>query len=1029
MAHAKVLGSVSSRQAGPLWETLAPSARQLLAILVAAGPAGLTFERAADELWPQDLPATWDSALRMALARLRKRLPSGSLTSRSGWCRLGVPVDDVDVWHLAALAEAAEPIADVDDVVGQLAQEAYPGVEISQIIRAAIDEFDLLRSLLLDRLIAQNAVPSPMAVGRLRAFADTRDWDEALGQQVQTLSANVADPERPSPPPTGTMPLSLRRRQAARLLGQDDSVAQLVALANDESDPVVMLAAASKSGRSATLAEVGAQLAKDGWRVVHLEPQLPPAAFGPFLQALPHLRAPLLAALESDASAAQIRSRCWITILQALDHPDVPTCVIVDDGELLDSNSDEALAFIGRGSTVRQLSILVAADAAHPVVAASAWMDGPVVHLLPADADIVQAMVAEVHPHSSDLQRLQLGGQISELAGELAGQAFQLVEAVDAETLTLSPLLTSGAEPEPAAVSISPEVLIVAGAAEILRSPVSLAQLEHVTRIEPHQLLTAVDELLGVGILIETSRPDVFEWAPVHRHSDFASTLPPHELARFHRRAMTLSDTDPVARAVHALRAQPLVSDLEAIDALLSAASSLVASQSHREAVANFQEAENLGAQMQIAQLVEYATSLEFVGTNSAEIRERAVARSLAGGDSSTALDAALAGLPRAEHLDGDADRVELIASIDPSGLSRERKLERLLALSRQLLLLSRSDEASDAVVAARELAESLEEEADVWLAAAHIEGWHPADHGQSSKAPLRFHDVGSIGDPTRRARLHQGSAVSALIAGDFPMAAKEIELLQSAAHDSGDPLRIWHAGALQTSKLTNDLQLEQAERTADEARDYGVSFGLAGAIPSRLAQSSNWSVIVGTTIESAPRFQAATPDSMRSFLGQAGVSLQLARAGRTAEASAIARQVLRTSAGSRFELAVAGILSSAVDRSETAMAERIIEVLEPHRGQLLVVAAGLTVQGPVDLLLANVAADQQTMFDLHHSAVELVDGWESPLWQIVTRITLGIEYELIGNHAEHRKFFSEAAERAAGTEFAERERWGLFET
>lgn len=1029
MAYVTVLGSVSSRQVGPQWETLAPSARQLLAILVAAGPAGLTFERAADELWPQDLPATWDAALRMGLARLRKRLPPDSLTSRSGWCRLEVPIEDVDVWHLAALAESSEPLSDPDDIVSQLAHDAYPNVEVSQIIRSAIDEFDLLRSLLLGKLIDQHASLSPVVAGRLRTFAEARDWDAILSQQALALSANTpSHPAEAAESAVDTFPRSLHRRRANPLLGQDKAVDQLLALATAAHDSVTMLAAEAKSGRSATLAEVGARLAEDGWRVIHLEPRSPPAAFGPFLQALPQLRTSLLAALESDVSPAQIRSRCWTTILQTLDHPLVPTCVIVDDAELLDSNSDEALAFIGRGSTTNQLSIVMAGDPTHPAIAASQWMDSPLVRLRSADPDLVQTMVAEVHPHSSDLQRLQLGDQISALATGLGGHAFQLVEAIDPETLTLSPLLTAGTEPDPTAVSISPEVLPVAGAAEILRSPVSLAQLEHVTRIEPHQLLTAVDELLGVGVLIETSRPDVFEWAPVHRHSDFAAGLSPHELARFHRRAMALSETDPVALAVHALRAQPLVSETDAIDALLAAATSLVASQSHREAVANFRAAEDLGAEMKTEQLIAYATSLEFVGTNAIKVRERAVTLALASGDAPAALEASLAGLPRAERLDGDEARVTLIQSIDPDGLTRARQHQRLLALSRQLLLLSRKNDAHNAVVNARGLSENLEEEADVWLAAAHIDGWLPTGDTKTGYVPLRFSDATDVIDPTRRARLHQAAAVSAMIAGDFPAAATEIDLLHAAAHESGDPLRIWHAGTLRTAQLTNDLQLEQAERTADEARDYGVRFGLSGAVPSRLAQASNWVVLCGSVGETVGRFEAATPDSVRSLLGQAATSLQLRRAGRSEEASGIAERVLRASAGSRFELAVAGILSDAILPGDVALAERIAEILEPHRGQLLVVGAGLTVQGPIDVLLANVTADEGAALDLRHAAVELVERWESPLWQIVTRVTLATEYERLGRHTEHRRLFAEAAERAAGTEFAASESWGLFE-
>lgn len=978
MTRVTVLGSVTIRTEESQWETLAPNARQLLAIMVAAGPGGLSFERVADELWPGELPATWDASLRMAFTRLRKRLPTGSLTNKARWCRLALPVDDVDVWYLASIAESGE-VANADALAAQLGQEAFPLVEISPLIRDAIDQFDLLRTLLLEVLVNQNATVSPLTAVPLRSFAATRDWDPALAHNVAHLTAGATAAATSTTTAATELPPSLARHRAHPSFARSATSDELASFAIDEQHSVALLAAVPTSRRSATLAELGATMAAAGWRVVHLEPTRPAAAFGPFLQAMPALREPLLAALASGASDAQVRSRCWASILQALDHPDLPTCLIVDDAELLDSNSEEALAFVGRCRTEQQLSIVLATNATGDI--SPEWINAPRVHLAPLPP-----------------------GQWSDTADR--------AEPRKAETTNLDD-----------------QALAVAVAASIVQSPISLESLEHMTQQPPHRVLTAIDELLGVGILTETSRPDIFELGPSHQPAHRTGAMPPTELANLSRRAMTLPGRSPVAVAADALRAKSLIDEDDLIKALLVAADSLAASQSHREAVAYFQSAEDLGAELSVETMVSYATSLELAGTDATDIRTRTIALALNNNQPGRALEAALAGLPQTERVDGDIGRCEMIESIDPSLLTRVEQLQRHLALSRQLMLLSRRAAAKREVLAARELVETIEEEADVWLALVHIDGWMPTGDRHSGFRVSRFHSPVAVGDLARRARLLQASAVSALIAGDFVTAADEADELTAVATESEDPLRIWHALLLRRSLLVNELGFDTAERTADEARDLGVSFGLSGAIASRLAQQSSRAMVLNESGNTGGRFEAPASEATRSFLAQAAACLQLARVGRATEAADRAGALLATSAGSRFEIAVAGLLSAAVGAAKPALRGQIADSLKPLRGTLLVVGAGLTTHGPVESLLANVAHSEAAALDLRHQAVELADTWESPLWQIVTRIHLGHDYEKAGRSAEQRKHLSEAAERAANTEFAIHECWGLFES
>ena len=1030
--HVTVLGSVKSRTSGSQWGTLAPSARQLLAILAAAGREGLSFERTADELWPHDLPATWDPSLRMAFTRLRRHLPIDSLVSKNGWCRLDLDTTSVDLWHAAELAESATPLTDADAAVDLIAQDAFPNVEVSPIIRAAIDEFDLLRSLLVHRLLEEDTPVSPLAASRLATFAELRDWDADLRRLADQLASAATQPTPPTSDtaPTGPsrLPSSLGRHRAHTLVGRDEDVGQLVGRAVDHERTVTTLAAAPQSGRSAVLAAAGEHLVQQGWRVIHLEAARPAAAFGPFLQALPDLREPLRAALGSHHPPDQVRSLAWTSILQAVDHRRLPTCVLVDDAELLDSNSEQALEFVARSSTSQPLAIIATVDPSHPAMADSSWLAAPTITLEPIAQEHIETMVAAAHPDCTDLQRMQLTREVAALANGLGGRAHQLIHAADAGTLTLPSFVAARTHPDLPTIDLDIDVLRVAVAASITRTPVSLADLEHITRESTDDILASVDVLLGLGVLGETSKPDVFGLGPAHRHADLSAAVPPHELARFHRRAMALPDRSPVALAAHALQARPLLTDAEVADAQLTAATMLSASRSHREAVAHFRAAEALDAEMDPAQLTAYAASLQFIGIDAPELRQRAVTQALANQQPGLALDAALAGLPSAEQVDGDPVRLALIESIDPEQLDENERISRHIWLSRQLLLASRKDDARREADAAAALATSIDHRADAWLALVHTDGWMPTPTPAGGFEALAFPSISEVTDPARRARLHQAEAISSLIAGDFPAAERAVIALADDADACGVPLRIWHAAVLQSTLLTNDLRFDEADRVADRARDFAVPYGLAGAVSTRLAQWSNHSMHLGTAGDQLPRIEAATPDARFSLLARAGHSLHLAGAGRTEEALDVAAAILEPLRSSRFGLAGAGVLSPVVAGHSPTMASQIRALLEPHQGQMLIIGAGIGTHGPIEGLLANVASDPEEALDLRARAVEIADRCRSPLWHVMTRVALAEELDRVGDGPRARTMRAEAAERAANTEFARRERWGLFD-
>ncbi|HYZ99812.1 MAG TPA: AAA family ATPase, partial [Acidimicrobiales bacterium] len=124
-----LIGDVAVRGAdGDAGRSLAgANPRAALALLALERVQGVTRERLAEVLWPDRLPATWDSALRMVVTRvrsfLRSVLPPGApdpIVAERGRYRLRLPDDvevDVDVEDAEqALAEAGRALVSGDPV-------------------------------------------------------------------------------------------------------------------------------------------------------------------------------------------------------------------------------------------------------------------------------------------------------------------------------------------------------------------------------------------------------------------------------------------------------------------------------------------------------------------------------------------------------------------------------------------------------------------------------------------------------------------------------------------------------------------------------------------------------------------------------------------------------------------------------------------------------------------------------------------------------------------------------------------------
>lgn len=159
---------------------LTPVERNLVGLLVAAGPSGANTDQLADGLWNEDLPDSWRASLRNIISRLNIKVraalspadpssPTSLISERTALRRLQLEPDQVDAWRLLARAdEVSEESASLpfpDQQAGAqtrpsrslalrdpgsidpqlLAGTPFSGCEISETVQGCIERVDSAR--------------------------------------------------------------------------------------------------------------------------------------------------------------------------------------------------------------------------------------------------------------------------------------------------------------------------------------------------------------------------------------------------------------------------------------------------------------------------------------------------------------------------------------------------------------------------------------------------------------------------------------------------------------------------------------------------------------------------------------------------------------------------------------------------------------------------------------------------------------------------------------------------------------------
>ena len=140
----RVLGGVTVDSA-----LLTTSNRQLLALLVAAGPQGATTSQLVDELFGGRATTGSEGKVRVDISRLRQRLDDEMIPLGSHPYRINLGETEVDLWGLRNHYVSRTLPTDPKVLTTLLSGQPFPELEITPLIGAAIDEVIQARMWLL----------------------------------------------------------------------------------------------------------------------------------------------------------------------------------------------------------------------------------------------------------------------------------------------------------------------------------------------------------------------------------------------------------------------------------------------------------------------------------------------------------------------------------------------------------------------------------------------------------------------------------------------------------------------------------------------------------------------------------------------------------------------------------------------------------------------------------------------------------------------------------------------------------------
>ncbi len=1046
-----VIGEVGVRVPDSGFRRLQPAQRQLLALLVASGPSGLTADVLADEIWPDRLPNQWQASLRMTVSRLRRGAGVDFIKLVDGRYRLELDDHQVDAWYaqqIAARSGVALTSGDSERFSEILSSaEIYPGVDPTLTIDASIREIERAQADLIHTAARQGLELRRPVLRSLYRRVLVAPYEEDLGCSIARLHANAGfllpakellNLVRSEIVSTFGTELGQAGRQlqrqidsgafgpaaSAELAGEVEipgpSAATPTALHVDESQPAVRDAAVQEVATELIRADpaivlLGGPAGSDrrGFTAAVIHRAGPPLGrvllgtctegvsltYEPFLKFLPGLRRRI--SRDGLEGSGVNQTVLWSSVAEELSTIAAgrPITVVIADCHNLDSASLDLLMFLARSSLGFPLRFLLEGQSDversefKRLAAQLKDLVGIRPHVLaPLNLDEVGLLVSSAYPHASSLVVRGLSEEILGQSKGLPTVVRAVIQTLDPSNLRLPPAGTGQTfevfSRQVAKLSTSAQSVGVAAA--VLGLECSLSDLEQMCDVEFDDLLDIIDELLDTGLMVETTGVDQIAFAHRLAMDEFLITTRGLRLRQLHLRARNLSD-DPHRRARHDLLAFPTVPAAEARASQLRSARLLHAAGSFREAADAYRNALSLDESipLEMRDATKFADAVSRTGalTEAAELRSEIIGACFAAGDWSSALDAAIAGLPEAELIDGDPERFAQLSAIPFTKVDRSRRFELAIHLTRQASLLGREQVARTWVDRAAQAATSASERAAAVVAwrMANDVGVAPSERLERVERALLDTD-----DDRSRLPLLQLRALDRYQVGDTAMALDANAEFAALSARLSLPLRQWHAQLFESMHHYTVGDWDTARKIADGALAHGQRYAISVAAPTRLAQEFFLMWLEETHADLIPVFDTTPPDDASSLLFKAAHAVSLYASGEESrairKALLVTRKVLGAPAahGLAAVALVAPVLAACNDDE---LVDRVRQLFVPLRGNALIVGAGVANLGPIDRYEAQL--DGPLDEDSARRVVELADSLEMPLWRLKSRLDL----------------------------------------
>lgn len=709
---------------------LSAGQRMAVALLVAAGPGGLTADELVSDLH-REQPGSGKQTAVMLISRLRRKIPKSAITI-GGRYAIDPAICDVDAWRFSRLAASdpvhaaqlwGNPFAGLSDFPLRLRTEAERLRELyKRTLEAAAwlvrpgEHEDVLASVLvelttdpLDEALTASAAAAMYRLGRqtdalllvrrcrdelveVHGLDPTQVLEEAetaiLNHHHKALAARVDDRSKEitliEPPPVGIF-----AGEPPDLIGNEAPQQTLLAAIDRLTNPppttqpgeLLVVRAAAGAGKTATVAKVLAERRNGQVRIRIGRTDEDGIPYGPILEALPELASDIraLAAVGDPIAERNSAARLTQHLIDAMT-TERPLVLTIEDAHAADSQTLALLRSITSKPLPTSLLLIITTRPATPdtewneALTAMVDGDGALLEIEPLTLENIETIVNRDHADEGHMQRAQFARRVYELSNGNALIASILSRDAPPQLNTI--LLPETISPEASLSAHLRRLIDDPGLEDLLTSAALIGRRFSVDLLAfvVHQTIDQTLEHLRRAEVFGVCEPaDEGFWQfdhllTVNYFSNRMPLLRPLVFSRIARHDAAPIESMPryVAGAGDNLSAE------FAYQALVRSGRDRRAAFAFPEALAALSHALELapdvdGDEMEL--LLDLAECASRTGDLQAASDYRADAFTLArAADDHNAMSrAALAGLPSGEFAGGEPDRLEMLRKVDPA--------------------------------------------------------------------------------------------------------------------------------------------------------------------------------------------------------------------------------------------------------------------------------------------------------------------------------------------------------------------------